>query len=161
MTEMRINTSQQEGNALVPVELSGSFPRWQSCIGLPSRAKLALSLPIKGPSFCLPDRNGAGQSPENRSETQISTLSPRLSSIICRLTAYAVSPFGTTYHLPLRKSVSRLKGWPLIGQARGQLRLTWRFYAEPPQWDNKTHCHFERSEAESRNLTPPFFPLCQ
>ena len=45
----------------------GSFLRWQSCIGLPSRAKLALSLPIKGPSFCLPDRNGAGRSPEDRS----------------------------------------------------------------------------------------------
>ena len=45
----------------------GSFLRWQSCIGLPSQAKLALSLPIKGPSFCLPDRNGAGRSPEDRS----------------------------------------------------------------------------------------------
>ena len=40
---------------------AGSFLRWQSCIGLPSRAKLALSLPIKGPSFCLPDRNGAAR----------------------------------------------------------------------------------------------------
>ena len=30
-------------------------------------------------------------------------------------------------------SVSRLKGRPLIGQARGQLRLTWRSYAGPPQ----------------------------
>ena len=39
----------------------GSFPRWQSCIGLPSRAKLALSLPIKGLFLCLPDRNGAGR----------------------------------------------------------------------------------------------------
>ena len=42
----------------------GSFLRWQSCIGLPSWAKLALSLPIKGPSYELPDRNGAGRSPE-------------------------------------------------------------------------------------------------
>ena len=47
---------------------AGSFLRWQSCIGLPSRAQLAHSLPIKGPSFCLPDRDGAGRSPEDRSE---------------------------------------------------------------------------------------------
>ena len=31
------------------------------------------------------------------------------------------------------RSVSRLKRRPLIGQARGQLRLTWRSYAGPPQ----------------------------
>ena len=43
------------------VRNAGSFHRWQSCIGLPSRAKLALSLPIKGPSFYLPDRNGAAR----------------------------------------------------------------------------------------------------
>ena len=47
-------------------ELSGSFLRWQSCIGWPRRAKLALSLPIKGPTFCVPDWNGAGRSPEEQ-----------------------------------------------------------------------------------------------
>ena len=70
---------------------AGSFLRWQSCIGLPSRAKLALhraameqhyhsypSTPfassrrspqgetrnLEALSFCLPDRDGAGRSPE-------------------------------------------------------------------------------------------------
>ena len=28
------------------------FMLWRSCIGPPSQPKLALSLPIKGPSFC-------------------------------------------------------------------------------------------------------------
>ena len=51
------------------IELNaGSFLRWQSCIGLPSRAKLALSLPIKGLSLYLPDRDGAGRSPEDRAK---------------------------------------------------------------------------------------------
>ena len=32
------------------------------------------------------------------------------------------------------QSVSRLKGRPFYGQAMGQLRLTWRSYAGPPQY---------------------------
>ena len=43
------------------------FALWRPCRGSPSQPKLALSLPIKGPSFCLPDRNGAVRSPEDRS----------------------------------------------------------------------------------------------
>ena len=31
-------------------------------------------------------------------------------------------------------TVSRLKGRPFYGQAKGQLRLTWRSYAGPPQY---------------------------
>ena len=69
----------KEGNSVT----SGSFLRWQSCIGLPSRAKLALSLPIKGPSFCLSDRNGAGRSPEEHRKILKRTDGP----ILRRLTA--------------------------------------------------------------------------
>ena len=49
----------------------------------------------------------------------VSRQTANLSSIVYHLTACAVSPFGTAYHLPLRK-----------------------------RWDNKTPCHFERSEVE-------------
>ena len=107
---------------------AGSFLRWQSCIGLPSRVKLALrraameqhchSYPrtpyvvrhrkegpfmgrlranlsalgnplqdfhsLKGqrelrgaPSFCLPDRDGAGRSPEDRAKKFFKDFFPR------------------------------------------------------------------------------------
>ena len=49
-------------------------------MGLPSWAKLALSLPIKGPSYELPDRNGAGQSPEEHRIFLAKDLTP-LSSV--------------------------------------------------------------------------------
>ena len=76
---------------------AGSLHRWQSCIGLPSRAKLALrrtameqhchSYPrtpfaasrrspqgetrkLEALSFCLLDRNRAGRSPEDRPENE-------------------------------------------------------------------------------------------
>ena len=70
-------------------------------------------------------------------------------------------------------SVSRLKGRPLIGQARGQLRLTWRSYAGPPQlspfgaygttfppqkrWDNKApvNIHFKKFLDSKHGLLCP------
>ena len=81
------------GAVSASAESSGPFHRWQSCIGLPSRAKLALrraamayhyySYPrtpfaasrrspqgetrnLESPSFCLPDRNGAPRSGGDR-----------------------------------------------------------------------------------------------
>ena len=84
----------------------GSFLRWQSCIGLPSRAKLARrreskehhyhSSPrtpfaasrrfpqgktrnSKSHSFCLPDRDGAGRSPEEHRKDSAKDLTPLFS----------------------------------------------------------------------------------
>ena len=51
-----------------------------------------------------------------------------------------------------RSSVGRQKESALMGRLGALLRPTWRSYAGPPQWHNKTPRHFERSEAESRNL---------
>ena len=51
--------------------------------------------------------------------------------------------YGTKYRSAGRSrrcTVSRLKGKPLIGQARGKLRLTWRSYAGPPQ-SVQHRCH--------------------
>ena len=51
-----------------------------------------------------------------------------------------------------RSSVGRQKESALMGRLGALLRPTWRSYAGLPQWHNKTPRHFERSEAEPRNL---------
>ena len=71
--------------------------------------------PLRGPSVIS---SGVEKSPR----TMVSVVSGKyvsrrnVSLKSDRLTASAISPFGTSYHLPLRK-----------------------------RWDNKTPCHFERS----------------
>ena len=39
----------------------------------------------------------------------------------------------TAVSIVISTVAGQLQGRPLIGQARGQLRLTWRFYVESPQ----------------------------
>ena len=56
-------------------------------------------------------------------------------------------------------TVSRLKGRPLIGQARGQLRLTWRSYAGPPQPPPIRLRRTSPRESVSRGSQVAFAPL--
>ena len=62
-------------------------------------------------------------------------------------------PLVLRHHLSARSSVGLQKESALMGRLGALLRPTWRSYAGPPQWHNKTPRHFERSEAESRNLS--------
>ena len=62
-------------------------------------------------------------------------------------------PFGTAYHLSARSSVGRQKESALMGRLGALLRPTWRSYAGPPQWHNKTPRHFERSGVEKSPRT--------
>ena len=50
----------------------------------------------------------------------------------------ASAPFGTAYHLSARSSVGRQKESALMGRLGALLRPTWRSYAGPPQWHNKS-----------------------
>ena len=61
-------------------------------------------------------------------------------------------------HLP-SDTVSRLKGRPFYGQAMGQLRLTWRSYAGPPQYYITTlGGALNPSGRRSRSRTEPLSP---
>ena len=50
----------------------------------------------------------------------------------------ASAPFGTAYHLSARSSVGWQKESALMGRLGALLRPTWRSYAGPPQWHNKS-----------------------
>jgi hypothetical protein len=138
---------------------AGSFLRWQSCIGLPSRAKLALSLSIKGPSFCLPDRDGAGRSPEEHRKSAKRPDAP----ILRRLTAPPPLPEEGGYilrrsrHLPLERQRTQPFYTTCRRQARPFFYLTAakrRYHNPRPVGPSNLRTFGAKAPSILRTLTP-------